>query len=204
MIIKGIDVSVDQGQIDWAAVKDGADVQFAYAKATEGITYVDEQFRRNRTTCFLRKIPFGPYHFFRPNDDGVAQAEHFLSVAKPFGALLPMVDVEVADGLTATAIVNQLSRFVNRVEQELHGKLMIIYTGWSFWNTALAGSDAFAGHPLWVAAYPDAYDDSQAPPVPNGWKSATLWQYSESGQVSGIDGSVDLDRIEVPLSQIAL
>ena len=30
---------------------------------------------------------------------------------------------------------------------------MLIYTDWDFWNSHMQGSDAFAGHPLWVAEY---------------------------------------------------
>ena len=43
----GIDVSHWQGRITWRAVRD-AGVEFAFAKASEGQTFVDGQYARNK------------------------------------------------------------------------------------------------------------------------------------------------------------
>ena len=46
-----------------------------------------------------------PRHFFRPNIDGKAQAEHFLKrIHLEAGDLPPVLDLEVTDDVTAVAI----------------------------------------------------------------------------------------------------
>ena len=46
----GPDVSHYQGSVNWASVK-AAGVGFAIAKATEGSSYVDAQFKANWQVC---------------------------------------------------------------------------------------------------------------------------------------------------------
>ena len=59
-------------------------------------------------------------------------------------------------------------------------------TDLSFWN-ALA-TDAFSTYPLWIAEY-----GVDQPKMPEGWTQWHFWQYSDSGQVNGVAGNVDLD-----------
>src|SRR5262249_34286320 len=75
---KGIDVSHYQGTIDWAAVNDGG-IGFAFMKATEGLTFVDSTFAANWSGAKAHGVVRGAYHFFRPQDDGIQQADFFLS-----------------------------------------------------------------------------------------------------------------------------
>jgi lysozyme len=188
--VSGFDVSSYQGSVDWAAVA-GAGLGFAYVKATEGLTFNDPQFARNWSVSKERGIPRGAYHFFHFNDDPVAQAEFFLASAAPnAGDLLPAVDVEVTDGVTdVTRLVDALSAFITRVEQAMAGKRMLVYTGFGFWNASFHGSDAFAGHPLWIAEY----NGDATPVLPGGWNNWIVWQHSSNGTVPGITGSVDLN-----------
>jgi lysozyme len=192
-VVKGIDISTFQGTIDWAAVSQSKQVDFAYAKATEGETFTDDRFERNWQTMKLRNVPRGAYHFFRFKGDPVRQADHFLSVIDPQkGDLLPMVDVEVDDGIgNIETKVNALSGFINRVEKALGGSRMVIYTGYGFWNASMGGSDAFSGHPLWIAEY----NNDPVPVLPAGWKNWLIWQFSDAGHIPGISGSVDVDRL---------
>ena len=44
---EGIDVSHYQGVIDWQRVVKSANISYAYLKATEGATYVDDTYERN-------------------------------------------------------------------------------------------------------------------------------------------------------------
>jgi lysozyme len=189
----GIDVSTYQGDIDWAAVKASGKAGFAYAKATEGTAFTDDRFAHNYATMKLRNVPRGAYHFFRFAADPVAQADHFLNaVPLERGDLLPMVDVEVSDGVSDIgAMVQSLAAFLQRVEGRLGGKRMVIYTGYAFWGAAMGGSDAFSGHPLWIAEY----NDGAAPALPNGWNAWAIWQYSDAGSIPGIGGNVDMDRL---------
>jgi len=183
--MNGIDVSAYQGEIDWAAVKASGQVDFAYAKASEGASFTDEQYARNAQKCREAGMLFGAYHYFRFDTQVSAQSSHFLNVAQvKRGDLVPMVDVE--EGLGGIAM---LAGFLGMLQEAL--KVMpIVYTYPAFWEGTMGGSDALAGHPLWIAEY----NDDEAPTLPAGWKTWRLWQYSDKGQVAGIAGKVDLDR----------
>ena len=70
--VHGIDVSAYQGRIDWAEVA-SHDVQFAFIKATEGVTLRDQRFRRNWDAARKAGVYRGAYHYFQPNYDGAQQ-----------------------------------------------------------------------------------------------------------------------------------
>lgn len=197
----GMDVSSYQGTIDWAAVKAQGLVEFAYTKATEGIALHDDQFERNYAVAIERGIPVGAYHFFRPAHSGLVQAEFFLQTLLKVGAkghLAPMVDAELLDDVSPDEFISELAYFTKTVESAI-GRRMVLYTGYAFWNDQIR-SDAFSGHPLWVAAY----NDDAAPPVPTGWSAAALWQHTDSLAVDGIDGPVDGDKMLVDLSTLVV
>jgi len=192
--VNGIDVSAYQSQPDWAAVKRSGRVQFVYAKATEGASFIDEQYARNSQKCREHAIAFGAYHFFRFDVDAAAQAANFLRVAAiRRGDLVPAADVESGQGGAGA-----LATFLELVEREIK-TAPIIYTNAAFWEGPMGGTDAFAGrYPLWIAQY----NDDPAPALPAGWKAWKLWQYSSSGSVPGITGDVDLDRSNGDLLQV--
>jgi len=188
----GIDVSRFQGTIDWAAVKATGSVDFVIAKATEGLSLVDDQFARNLSVCKERGIPIGAYHFFHPHSDPKAQADHFLSVVDVDDLdILPAVDVELSDNVAQAGIVQALSTFIQAIEKKTNGKRMLLYTFYSFWNDTMHGSDAFSGHPLWLAEY----NQDPSPTLPLGFSNYAIWQYSKTGNIDGIAGDVDLNRL---------
>jgi lysozyme len=181
----GVDVSHYQSRVDWAALTGGG-VGFVYAKATEGATYVDPSFARHRSGASGAKLPFGAYHFYRPDDDPVAQAEHFLKTASPGrGDLAPALDLEIApasgDGDAYRAGVRAWIEHVAKAT----GCAPIVYASPAFWSAHLG--DAAADQPFWLADY------AARPHPPEGAPGWTLWQRSQKGRVHGIGGVVDLD-----------
>ncbi len=80
--IHGIDISRHQGNITWSAVKamqiKDIALDFAYIKATEGLTKVDVSFKKNWSKCRELHIPHGAYHFYLANKSGIAQAANFI------------------------------------------------------------------------------------------------------------------------------
>jgi lysozyme len=193
-MLNGIDVSGNQGGIDFAKAATTDQVKWVYAKATEGVTFDDDHFALYHDACKKNGIPFGAYHFLRFNavDDPIAQAQHFLNVINGReGQLIPMVDVEVADGQSKDAITTTIAGFMGEVERTLGGKRVLLYTYYSFWQSVMGGSSAFADHPLWIAEYNSAV----APSLPGGFPDWVVWQWSSSGNVPGIGTSVDLDRL---------
>ena len=73
----------------------------------------------------------------------------------------------------------------------------ILYTSLNFWRESLNNSDAFRGHPLWIAQY-----EVDAPELPGNWSQWLLWQYSDAGRIAGIAGDVDLNRFNGNLAAL--
>jgi lysozyme len=190
----GIDVSANNGGIDFVRAKASGQVDWVHAKASEGVTITDDHFALYHDACKNAGIPFGAYHFLHFNaiDDPKSQAGNFLAaIDGREGELLPMVDVEVTDNQTIATITEILGGFLAEVEKTLGGKRMLLYTFYSFWKNTMVSTDAFSGHPLWIAEY----NSDNAPTLPGGFPSWTVWQWSSSGSVNGVGTSVDLDRL---------
>jgi GH25 family lysozyme M1 (1,4-beta-N-acetylmuramidase) len=192
--IEGIDVSHWQGTINWSKVA-GSGKQFAFIKATEGYGYVDPNYASNIAGARAAGVVAGAYHYARP-DLGNApkdEADWFLDHTNfASGDLLPVLDLEVSGTLSVTQLQQWVSDWLNEVHN-VTGRWAIIYTSPSFWQTSMGDTDQFAANdPLWIANW-----RVSSPSVPagnwagNGW---SFWQYSDSGHVQGISGSVDLDR----------
>lgn len=194
--LTGIDVSHWQGYIRWGAVQD-AGVKFAIAKATEGRTIVDSRYARNRSRADAIGLRFGAYHFARPDGssyDAAREADLFVGTAQLMGRhLLPVLDLEVSGGLGRDALTGWVRRWLRRVESQL-GVKPIIYTTPTFWKDRMGNTTWFAANGyrvLWIAHW--GVDSPQVPASNwngHGW---TLWQVSDCGRISGIDGCVDID-----------
>lgn len=190
MHVNGIDVSDWQGAVNWKAVHD-AGYSFASAKATEGTGNVQDTFAANCAGIEAADMLMCAYHFMDWTQDGVAQAEHFLSVYQPkTGDLPPMLDCEGTTNLAPMEAVDKIAAFIHRVE-EVTKKRCLLYMGYYFWQDALGATDGFDGHPLWLAQYV-ADPNIDAPSIPHVWPGMTFWQYSETGNVAGIS-PCDLD-----------
>jgi lysozyme len=187
--VNGVDVSDYQGAPSWAAVR-ASGYSFAIAKATQGTGNTQSTFAGNLAGIRAVGMTAGAYHFLDWNADPVAQANHFLSVYQPRpGDLPPTLDCEACT-VDSVAAIAHVSGFISEVEKHLSGRRCLLYMSYSFPGDSLAGGSGFSGHDLWVAAYSNAAE----PPVPAAWSKATIWQYSQTGQVGGISGDVDLDR----------
>lgn len=187
--VNGLDVSDFQPGVDWTKVR-AAGYSFAIAKATQGTGNTQATFAGNLAGIRGAGMVAGAYHFLEWDQDPVLQARHFLTVYTPkSGDLPPTLDCEACDVDSATAIAH-VSAFIAEVEKHLNGRRCLLYMSYSFAQDHLAGGSGFSGHPLWVAGYSSA----AAAPVPAAWSKATIWQWSDTGGVSGIAGNVDLDR----------
>ena len=92
--VQGIDVSHYQGEIDWQKIQD-AQMQFAFIKATEGSSHIDECFAYNWREAAKTDMRIGAYHFFSFDSPPQTQAELFIqTVGTLSGKLPPVVDVE--------------------------------------------------------------------------------------------------------------
>ncbi len=194
-MVYGIDVSGWQENIRWTEVPK-SQVQFVFAKATEGLHAHNDQFHKQHDGAERSGIPFGTYHYIDVREGGAGQAKHFLAAISGYeGTLLPAVDVEETHGLSPERIVTCLAEFLKAVDATLKGKRALFYTNRSFWNDTMVGRDDLSGHPLWIAQYPKHYRPGMQPAIPRGWKGAVIWQFTQSARVNGVSGVVDMDQL---------
>jgi GH25 family lysozyme M1 (1,4-beta-N-acetylmuramidase) len=192
---EGLDVSHWQGTIDWAQVR-AAGKTFVFAKATEGTSFLDDKYARNKAGAMGQGILFGAYHFARPGaNDPVKEADWFVNnMGLQHGMMIPAMDLEVTGGLGPTALTTWTKAWLQRVADRT-GVKPLIYTSPSFWRSNLNDSRWFADNGysvLWVAHW-----NVTSPSVPGsnwGGHSWTFWQYTSDGTVPGISGRVDLNR----------
>lgn len=180
----GIDVSNNNGQVDWGAAKHGG-VVFAYAKATEGNVFVDSYFAQNRANAERVGIVFGGYHFYNHDATPAENVDHYLGVYRPRpGELRPVIDYE-----TQPLSLAQLETAVVLIRHAT-GRYPVIYSSlWNLEQLHASALSAVARCPVWVAAW-----GSTRPAAPAPWKWVALWQRSATGHVPGHVGDVDLDQ----------
>jgi len=192
-MIQGIDVSVYQGLIIWHNVA-SAGYHFAGMKATEGLGFEDPRFPRNWSHSKEHGVRRIAYHFFHADLAGGRQADYFHSVVHAAGGFkagdCAMVDVETTNGVSGQNLVQSLEVFIDRFLSTTQCGLYI-YTSRYFWDSVLGAprSAIVARCPLWDATW------GTSPSIPSLWPhGASIWQYSASGRVPGIEGDVDMDR----------
>jgi lysozyme len=189
--VEGVDVSRYQQNIDWNKV--AASKVFAFIKATEGTGLVDPSFSANWAAAKTAGLLRGAYHFFRPKLDPITQADFFLSKVTTT-ELPPVLDVESLDNTSGSRLVDGVNRWLDKVTSNLGRPL--VYASPSFWNQLPpAGIDQKAD--LWVAQW-----DAKSPRKVGNWPGWSFWQYSASGAVPGIKGSVDLNRFNGSLDDL--
>lgn len=192
----GIDISHWQGTIDWHAVR-ASGVTFAYAKATQSTTYIDDKFTTNFAGMEAAGVFRGAYHFAQPDKStAVAQAQYFVAHGGGWpddGITLPgALDIEwnpYGDdcyGLTKSQMSTWIHDFVDEYES-LTGRTPAIYCGKTWWSLCV-GSGDFSDAPLWVSSW-----DDPAPYLPSGWTEWTIWQTGIE-TASGVSGDTDRDE----------
>lgn len=186
----GVDISAYQGTIDWLAVDNinqKFPVDFVFIRATMGQKNKDQKFKRNWEAVRGRSKLRGAYHYFRPNENSLKQAQNFINTVRLLpGDLPPVLDIEERPrSQSMDSLKVGLKRWLDRVES--HYKVRpIVYSGDSYFSDFL--EKEFAGYTLWIANY-------------NFWiekpkKHWNFWQFSERGSVSGIKGYVDLNMFQ--------
>ncbi len=182
--VHGIDVSHYQKQIDWKTVAE-QNIDFAFVKATEGLTYKDSLFVQNWAVMKDVGIRRGAYHFFRPTVSPYLQAYNFTqTVQLQVGDLPPVLDFEVVGKQHRIGIISNIQTWLSIVE-EVYNITPIIYTNQKLYLKYIQGN--FDDYPIWIARY-----NEEAPDMPfdQNW---TFWQYGNKGELPGIEGDVDFN-----------
>lgn len=198
----GIDVSSNNSTINWDLVKtNDRPVEFAIIKATEGVGFLDPKLKVNAQKAKQAGLKISYYHFCSLNTldvvkDSTAEAKYFLDAIKNLPANdLPLVldiEKETVD-LNKDQFLLWIKTFFGELEKA--GKKYMIYSGSFFLDENLNPNHGLGHIPLWLAQYPNIYNEKLTPKLPKGWDDYYIWQYSSKGQIKGIKGNVDINKI---------
>jgi len=183
----GIDVSHYQGKIKWdkvAKVQDSFPISFVFVRATAGSIKVDRKYKTNWSKSKQKGFTRGAYHYYRPNENSILQANNFINTVQlQKGDLPPVLDIEDIPRIQSIANLKiGLRKWLNKVEKH-YGMKPIIYSGESFYNDHLYKD--FSDYTCWVANY-NFYVEN----IDNDW---SFWQFTDKGSVRGIKEFVDVN-----------
>lgn len=189
---KGVDISLYQGDVDFAALRDGG-IDFVMIKASQGRTaeynapFADPKFRQNagRFASTPGKIYAGAYHYLMARDGAEAkrEADYFIQTVAPYRAAFSLwmaLDVEDAslpgDYGTLTRIVEV---FCDAVREAGYRPMVYSSTWWLDHRFAVPG-----GVPVWEANWSRTEMPSRA----------RMWQSGIAKNLPGIVGEVDVNE----------
>lgn len=192
----GLDVSEYQGEVNWSAVdslENKYPIDFVFVRATVGNDRLDRKFKENWLGAKKQQLIRGAYHYYRPNENSLEQAELFIkTVSLQKGDLPPVLDIEkLPENQSIERLKLGLRRWLQAVEAHYKVK-PIIYTGESYYDDFL--KDEFSDYLFWIANY-NFYREK----MNEDW---LFWQFTEKASVSGIKGNVDVNIYNGDLQQL--
>lgn len=190
MTMNGIDISNWQAGINLSNIA----FDFLIARATEGIGCVDKYCDGYIQQAIKLGKPFGFYHFARPTNDPIREADFFYNNCRGyFGKGIPILDWESGN----TSKVTWAKKWLDRVYQR-SGVKPVIYMSESVVNSYDWSSVANADYGLWVAKYRDNNPDynynmanAGTRPRVKWWKFYCMWQWTSTGRLNGYSGNLD-------------
>lgn len=194
--VVGIDVSEYQGKIRWSyvdTIEDKYPLRYVFVRATVGNDRVDAQFKQNWLGAKENKMIRGAYHYYRPNENSLEQAELFIKTVKlKKGDLPPVLDIEkLPKEQSIERLKIGLRRWLKTVELH-YGVRPIIYTGEKYYDDFL--KEEFSDYLFWIANYNFYREEIQ-----DDW---LFWQFTEKATVPGIDNKVDVNVYNGDLEQL--
>lgn len=190
----GIDVSYYQGKIDWQQVRE-AGIEFAFVRlgfrrAADGVLGEDEMARKNLREASEAGLKVGAYFFSQAItvEEAREEAQLALTILDTVSLDLPVAfDWEPVEGSQRTAdmtrglLTDCMEAFCSQIEEA--GYQTMVYFNRDL-SKSLLDVRELGNRPVWFAMY-DTYPDAPCKP--------DYWQYTDQGQVPGIEGYVDLN-----------
>ncbi len=192
---KGIDVSENNGHIDWRAVKD-AGAEFAIVRLGYGNRHLDSRFYANVNGALNAGLAIGVYYYSYALDVEDAEKEaHFLvDVLKDCGLTADKLtmgvwfDMEDADGykrrysvIDSKTLTEMCIAFVSVCE--IRGFKCGVYASFD-WLENLLDTEEFEDVPIWCAQWDEDCD----------WEGTVIWQFTDEWPIDGhvFDGNICL------------
>lgn len=187
--IKGIDVSANQGNINWKAVANYG-MGFAILRITEKGNVIDPTFERNYKGCIENKIPVGVYKYSYATSIEQIKTEASIVIKTLNKRKLDYpVFLDIEDKCQRNISKSVMMQMINAFRAIIvkAGYKFGIYCGESWYNTYLP--DGAKKYDCWIAHYPDPDDGTMQTRVKPG--TGIGWQYSSKATIPGIPTKVD-------------
>lgn len=196
----GMDVSVYQKDIDWNAARQNG-VEFVFIRVGyrgwgTGRMCNDTNFEKNIQGAIAAGIRVGVYFYSQAinTDEAVEEAKYVLDKIRGYDVSLPVVmDYEYSgSGSSGDRLLNAHLSKDQMTENVLafcgyckqNGYTAMLYANKNFLENSVNDEEISALYPIWLAHYTDQTGYSG---------NYSFWQFTSSGNVSGISGNVDLD-----------
>lgn len=196
-MLRGIDVSENNGRVDWQAIKD-AGIQFVIIRLGYGRNHLDSCFYENVNGAIDAGLKIGIYHYsYALTPQQAAGEANFVIHALMDCGLTPnklplgiWFDMEDADGYKRskgmpsraeiTAMCSEFICYCNR-----NGYSCGIYASLDWLERNIATEQLADYIPYWCAQWSGRCD----------WPNAKMWQYTDSYQIGNnyFDGNLYFD-----------
>ena len=194
----GIDVSKYQAEVDWNQVKDSG-IEFVIIRlgyrgyGEEGLLVEDPLFRQHMEGALASGLEVGVYFFSQAVTDAEAaeEAQFVLERIKGYPITYPVVfdteeikdDVARTDGLSREQFTENCRVFCDKIEEAGYDTMIYANMKWLAFTLDLT---ALTEYDIWYADYEEE---------PQNPYAFSMWQYTEEGQVPGIEGNVDINLL---------
>ena len=202
-VLRGIDVSEHQHEIDWAQVAasgvDYAYVRLGYRGYTEGGLFEDPYFRANVEGALANGLQVSVYFFSQAISvqEAIEEAEYVLARIRDYNITLPVVyDWEKINGEMAArtdnldfSILNDCAvAFCDTVKNAGFEPAIYFNRHLGYYGYDLS---RMTDYDFWFALPESSF--------PNFYYAVDMWQYSFTEQVPGIAEPTDMNLMFIPL-----
>lgn len=189
--LKGIDVSVHQGNINWDKV--APNIDFAIIRCGYGndvVSQDDKQFVNNVKACKRLGIPYGVYlySYANANEKLHSEIEHTLRLLKKADCIPFCVYFDMEDNSTAKLGKAKLTEYALTFCKAMTdaGFKAGVYANQHWFQTYLDVAAIYkAGYSIWCAKYSTSKPSIAAP--------YDIWQFTSKERIDGITGNVDMN-----------
>lgn len=193
--LTGIDVSVYQGDIDWEAVAQSgvefAIIRLGYRGYSQGAIQLDRNFEQNMRGALEAGLDVGVYFFSQATTvlEAEEEADFVLENLRGYPISFPVVfdwefvtaDQARTHEMEGEALTDCALAFCELVATAGYTPMVYFNQDIGYFYYQL---DELDQYPFWLAEY-----DSK----PDFFYDFEIWQYTHTGTVPGIQGSVDLN-----------
>lgn len=189
-MLKVIDVSYANGNINWNVVKNNIDGTIIRCGFGMNITSQDdEKYKRNIEECIRLGIPFGVYLYSYANtiEKAQSEAEHVLRLIEPYKKYLKLhiwydIENEIQAKLDKNLLTNIINTFCNKIEG--NGYSVGIYAN-NNWLRNKIDKSLQDKYMIWSAGY-GSNDGQVHEDAKYSHKNVVCWQYTSNGNIDGV------------------